>query len=233
MEEFLLFIEENQIWIYVTLATAGLIYLRLLVLRIGEFQRTFFGLERERARARLTRAGTMFGLVLVGFIAVFVITTFAGPSLPISSRTTPAPTVSFLSTPDENDSVGGEVELATPIGDESPSNLGCSNQDATVQFPQDGETISGRIDILGVADIPGFAFYKLEIRAMTLEAVWRAIAAGTQPVCGSSCDDENILGTWDTSLVTPGEYEFRLVVMDTVGNAPMPCTIKLRVLPDD
>jgi hypothetical protein len=231
MEESLVFIEENQIWIYVILIIAGLIYLRLVISRLGAYQRTFFGLERERARGRLIRAITMLGLVLFGFVAVFVLTTFAGPALPVSSRSTVMPTVSLLSTPDMNEGPEDGSALATAIGDESSSVISCSNPDATLRFPQDGESINGRVDVLGVANIAGFAFYKLEIRGNSVDAVWRAIAAGTKVICGPVCEDEFVLGTWDTSLVTPGEYEFRLVVMDTVGNAPMPCTISVRVLP--
>lgn len=231
MEETLVFVEENQVWIYTILALAGVIYLRLTFVRIGELQRTFFGLERERARGRLIRAGTMMGLVLVGFVAVFISTTFAGPAIPISSRPTEVPTVSLISTQDDSDNMDEEVVLATAIAEEDSAATSCANPEATLRFPEDGDNISGRVEIEGVANIAGFAFYKLELRSVTLEDEWRAIAAGTDTVCGPDCDDQFVLGTWDTSLVTPGEYEFRLVVMDTVGNAPMPCTIKLRVLP--
>jgi hypothetical protein len=230
MEESLVFIEENQLWIYIILVLAGLIYLRLVILRSGDYQRTFFGLERERARSRLARAITMLGLVIIGIVVTFMFTTFASPALPISARPTVAATVSLLSTHDEIDSSGEEIVLATPIGEETSSSISCANPDATVNFPQDGESIRGVVDVLGVANFPGFAFYKLEIRGMAVDNVWRAIAAGTQVICGPACEDDYVLGTWDTSLVTPGEYEFRLVVMDTAGNAPMPCTLTVRVL---
>ncbi len=39
------------------------------------------------------------------------------------------------------------------------------------------------------------------------------------------------LGFWDTTLVNPGDYGFRLVVTDTAGNAPLPCVRRVRVLP--
>jgi hypothetical protein len=231
MEESLVFVEENQVWIYVVLALAGLLYVRLAIARYGDYQRTFFGLERERARTRLIPAGTMLGLVVFGFVVVFISTTFAGPALPISSRPTEVPTVSLLRTPDGSGILEDEIELATAISGEDSSVLSCSNSKATLRYPEDGDSISGRIEIQGVANIDGFAFYKLEIRSVALNDEWRAIAAGVNSICGPDCEDQYVLGTWDTSLVTPGEYEFRLVVLDTVGNAPMPCTIKLRVLP--
>jgi hypothetical protein len=231
MEETLVLLEENQIWIYMILVIAGLLYLRLSVSRWNALQSTFFGLERERARGKLIRSVTMLGLVFVGVITLFVLTTFAGPSLPISSRPTVMPTVSLLRTPDVEGENPEGLALATPINDENQSAVGCTNPDATLRSPQDGDALSGRIDVLGVANISGFAFYKLEIRSVAGGNEWRAIAAGTKAVCGPDCDDEFLLGSWDTSLITPGEYEFRLVVMDTVGNAPLPCTINVRVLP--
>lgn len=231
MEETLVLLEENQVWIYTILVLVGLIYIRLSISRWNALQRTFFGLERERARGKLIRSVAMLGLVFTGVIAVFALTTFAGPSIPLSSRPTVMPTVSLLRTPDVEEGSAEEVILATPMDEANQATLGCTNSDATLRFPEDGDALSGRIDVLGVANISGFAFYKLEIKSLTAENEWRAIAAGTSAVCGPACEDEYLLGSWDTGLITPGEYEFRLVVMDTVGNAPLPCTIKVRVLP--
>jgi hypothetical protein len=86
------------------------------------------------------------------------------------------------------------------------------------------------VSVQGTADIPNFAFYKYEYIELAAGlpapgAVWRAISAGTEP----KTDEE--LGAWDTTLVIPGDYAFRLVVTDTAGNAPLPCVQRVRVLP--
>ena len=93
------------------------------------------------------------------------------------------------------------------------------------------DSVSGLVVVLGVADITNFAFYKIEYKRLMPGEVWHPISAGTQPVCENDCQVKEELGTWNTTLVTPGDYAFRLVVMDAEGNAPLPCEIQLRVLP--
>jgi hypothetical protein len=40
---------------------------------------------------------------------------------------------------------------------------------------------------------------------------------------------EGVLGSWNSDTVPPGEYEFRVVVVDLTGNFPDPCAIRLLV----
>jgi hypothetical protein len=230
MEEALVLIEENQSWIYLGLGFFGLIYLRIAIKRYQDYRSTFFGLERDRARERLIQSILMLVLVVAGLVATFLAATFGGPAVPISARPTVLPTVSLLKTP-EIAGEGGQVEAnTTPMEDAIIEGLGCSNPNATITSPKDGDSIRGVVDILGVANIPGFAFYKVEIKSLTADAVWQAIWAGTEPVC-ENCGIEELLARWDTSLVMAGEYIVRLTVMDSVGNAPLPCELQVRVLP--
>ena len=39
----------------------------------------------------------------------------------------------------------------------------------------------------------------------------------------------NSLGQWDTSILTPGDYQLRLVVTNTQGQSLPPCIIPLRI----
>jgi hypothetical protein len=229
MEEALILIEENQTWIYLVLGIFGLIYLRIAVKRFQMLRSTFFGLERDRAREGLVQSIIMLLLVAVGMVATFVAATFGGPSVPISARPTVLPTVSLLGTP-EIEAEGEQAQVtATPMDDAISEGLGCENPSATILSPQEGETLSGVVDILGEANIPGFAFYKVEIKSLAPDVVWQAIGAGTSPIC-ENCENGEILSRWDTSLVTSGEYLLRLTVMDSVGNAPLPCERRVRVL---
>jgi hypothetical protein len=115
---------------------------------------------------------------------------------------------------------------ALPLG--TPNGSGCANPSATISSPQNGDTLTGAIEVQGTADIPNFAFYKFEFRAAgNTEEVWQAISAGTEPI------EQDVLGSWDTSLVPAGDYDFRLVVTDTAGNAPLPCEIQVRVVPSE
>jgi hypothetical protein len=230
MEEALVLIEENQSWIYLGLGLFGLIYLRIAVKRYKDYKSTFFGLERDRARERLLQSSLMLIIVAVGLVVTFLAATFGGPAVPVSARPTVLPTVSLLKTP-EVESAGSQAEVSsTPVESAILEGMGCGNPDATITSPKDGDTINNVVDVIGTANIPGFAFYKVEIRGSTTQAMWQAIGAGNEPIC-ENCDIEGPLARWDTSLVIPGEYLLRLTVMDSIGNAPLPCEMKVRVLP--
>jgi hypothetical protein len=224
MEQALLFIEENQAWLYLLLALIGLVYLRLTIRGINQVRSAFFGLERESARARLTRAAAMLGLVMAALIGVFAVSTVLVPTIPADANPTPLPTVSFLGV-EETEFAGGGPLLGTPQPVETVDSSGCQNPNATITSPENGTRVSGVVTIEGTASIPSFAFYKLEYRLIRPGEDWRAISADTAP------KSAQVLGTWDTSLREPGEYQFRLVVTDTAGNAPMPCVIQLTVIP--
>lgn len=232
MEDALLFIESQQSWIYLALGLIGLVYLNTTLRAYKDLRRAIFGLERDRSRSRLARSGAMLSLVVAGVVATFVIANFAGPALPISLRPTIAPTVSLLATPETNESV-----VLEGMGTVGPSTLvtldgsGCQNPSATMLSPEPGGTVSDVVEFLGVANTPSFAFYKIEYNSLGPGSPWLTIAASTVPVCTENCEEEELLGTWDTTLVTPGDYGVRLVVMDTAGNAPFPCEFLLRVMP--
>jgi hypothetical protein len=93
-----------------------------------------------------------------------------------------------------------------------------------ISEPGDGATVSGVIQLVGSANIPDFEYYKFEFRGSGF-GDWTFIQRFDQPISGG------ILGAWDTRSVPPGEYEFRLVVVDKTGNYPPPCTLHLIVQP--
>jgi hypothetical protein len=231
MEAFVLFLEEQQGWFYSLLVLAGILYLRLAFKSYRDLNAALFRLERERAKARLFRSLAMLILIFAAAAAVFILTTFASPAIAMQDRATPLPTVSLLTSPEAG---GTQVAGVGATEAELPSDLdasGCANQNATITSPEDGDSLSGVVTIMGTANIPNFAFYKIEFRSVTPDSTWMAVMAGTETVCDSGCQVEDELGSWDTSLVTPGDYALRLVVTDTAGNAPLPCTIRLKVLP--
>jgi hypothetical protein len=230
MEEILLFIEEQQNWIYTLMALLAAVYLRVAWRAYQDLRRAVFGLERERATTRLVRAGAMLALLIAGLVATFVVATFAGPAIPSSARPTALPTVSLLTTPlPVQPPAEGGFNTATPFSLDVGEGAGCTNPNATILSPEEGQALTGVVEITGTADVPNFAFYKVEYREFGGE--WLTISAGTERVCDGDCEISDLLGTWDTSLVRPGEYGLRLVVTDTAGNAPLPCVIQVRVLP--
>ncbi len=217
MEEALLLIASLQGWIYTLLALAALVYLRLAVQSNAEVRSSLFGLERERGAARRSRALAMLGLIGLAGLATFLVSTFLVPSVPAVARPTLVPTISLLTTATE--AIGGTV---VP---QAPDSTGCLNPTATISSPSGGAQIQGLVEIRGSANIPNFAFYKIEIKASDSSANWQVITAGTESKV------ENLLGVWDTSLVINGVYLLQLVVTDTAGNAPLPCALEVVVLP--
>jgi hypothetical protein len=75
--------------------------------------------------------------------------------------------------------------------------------------------------VSGAATIDNFDYYKFEFRVPNGE--WNFVARYDNAVT------EGVLGSWNTDTVPPGEYEFRLVVVDVVGNFPEPCAARLIV----
>jgi hypothetical protein len=224
MEEIILFVEANQAWIYLLLGVAAAAYLRQVIRSYQQRRETIFGLEREQSTGRLRGSALLLGAVLALMLATCLVSTFAAPAVPASIRPTPLPTLSLLPTATLALEASGEaLATATPLPAVVVDPAGCQNPLATMSVPANGDSLNGIVEVEGTANIENFAFYKLEYISLVPGAVWRAVWAGTAPVL------EAPLGTWDTSLVIPGDYGFRLVVTDAAGNAPLPCTIQVRV----
>lgn len=218
-------------WIYLVLGVIGFLYLRAGIIAYLRVTRAMFRLEREAAQRTLTLSGVMTAAVAGCALVVFVLTTFVNPALPASARPTPLPTVSLLASPEVVLDSEGAAVTVTPPSELEGGAAACLNTEATISWPTDGEELSGIVEIQGTANIANFAFYKIEYRSVSSDGTWRAIMAGTEPVCEIFCETEDFLGTWDTSLVPAADYLLRLVVTDTSGNAPQPCQIRVRVVP--
>ena len=229
MDEALLLIQAYQPWIYLILGLALVLYGRSAAGWYIAENRAEFGLERERAHRGWTRSAAMAVAVVAVGALTFLVATVLSPAVPAALRPTALPTVSLLATPSTPapDSTG---PAATALPEAVLDSSGCLNTTATLTFPEEGSELVGTVTIQGSASIANFAFYKYEYVELAAGvpapgAVWRAISAGTEPKSGAD------LGVWDTTLVNPGDYGFRLVVTDTAGNAPLPCVRRVRVLP--
>lgn len=228
MEPALLIIERYQGWIYLVLALAGLAYLRLSVRWYGRWRRSIFGLERDYAAGRLIRSLAMLSFIVVVALGTFLVATFLGPAVPLAARPTPLPTISLLLTATPLGALPAEPGSAqTAAAVTTPDQAGCQNPAATILSPLPGDQLRGRVEIVGTADIPSFAFYKIEIRTADPNSTWKAVTAGTEPRV------DQVLGVWDVSLVEVGPYFLQLVVTDTAGNAPLPCALPVDVLPPE
>ena len=77
----------------------------------------------------------------------------------------------------------------------------------SITSPVSGEAIHGEVTITGTTDVLGFASSQLDFSyASNPTDTWFALQTSTQPVADSS------LATWDTTLITDGDYVLRLRV---------------------
>jgi hypothetical protein len=101
---------------------------------------------------------------------------------------------------------------------------GCENPDATLTAPKAGDRIAGAFEVVGTANITNLAFYKIEISGVGTGGQWLSLDVGTEPKVNE------VLGSFDASAREPGEYAFRLVVLDNAGHFPPPCVIPITLV---
>ena len=173
---------------------------------------------------RLSQAALISLLILFLFFGELFLTSFVVPSLPAAGMLA-TPTLDMLNqTADAF--TGDPMDLTDSAPTPQPVSVsasGCVPGEVIVTSPEPGQEISGTITLVGTANIDNFGFYKYEVSPQGADA-WATISAGRETVRNSD------LGLWDTSSLTPGDYELRLEVTDNQGLALPPCVIPVRVL---
>jgi hypothetical protein len=168
----------------------------------------------------------MTGLIIIAilFLSEFILVTFLVPVLPASSVIT-TPTINPLVEPISTIvQVSGTASTGKPVPTSTPSqSVGCIPGKLIITDPKSGQEINEKITLIGTVDVPNFGFYKYEYAAQGSET-WSTILAGNKPVIAG------ILGTWDTTEITPGDYQLRLVVSDNTGVELPACIIHVRVV---
>lgn len=223
MVEFYRFLDTYEALIYILLAIGGLFSFRWLWRSWREWRIAVFSLEREFSSRRLARSTAISILIVILFCAEFFITSFILPGLPAGFFVS-TPTLDFISTPTGTLSPAMQTQFANaPVGTEALSVSGCVPNQLSLTFPEAGDEISGSIELVGTVNIPNFGFYKYEVAPAASE-VWATIAAGRAVV------NEGPLGLWDTTALTPGDYQLRLVVVDNQGTELPACIVPVRVI---
>jgi len=227
MEQAFQFFRDYEIWIYVILGVLALWQVRKFSLAWEELRGAFFGLEREAAQARVNSAATMVVILIIMAVAEFTLVTFVVPTIP-GANLLPTATLDLLATPTTTlpapTQNPNETPGITPTPAEVPAAEGCAVGQVNLTSPLNAERVNGSITVRGSADIPNFGFYTLQI-AHPGDAIWLPILVGQEMV------KNDVLGTWETSTLTPGEYMLKLVVTDNVGTVLTPCTIQVTVEP--
>jgi len=220
MPNVLSFFKDNEIFIYILLGILVVWQLRKFSVAWDALRSAAFGLEQESARARLNWSAMMLLLLLILVVVEFGVVSFIVPAVPEASPLL-TPTLDVLGSPDIEADVP-QVEVTSPVSDFQVIESGCVSGLINIISPQANEAVSDVVEITGSANIPNFGFYKFEMASVD-DPTWLTIQAGDVLVV------DGLLGYWDTSRLSGGDYLLRLVVTDNQANASPPCTIQLRV----
>jgi len=214
----------HEVLIYIVLAIGAMFSLRWLWRSWREWRHAVYGLEKEFASRRMSRAIAALALVLVLFCGELVTASFILPNLP-ASMLVPTMTPDLLATP--TGTISPELATAialTPRPVTAAASTGCVPNRADIVAPEAGQELSGTVDIRGAANIQNFGFYKYEVTPLGSDS-WATVSAGRDKVVGGS------LGQWDTTALSPGDYQLRLVVTDNQGRSLPPCVIQVKIVP--
>lgn len=218
------FLAEYEVLIYIVLAIGALFSFRWLFRSWREWQVAVFSLEREFSARRFGRSALVSAMIVIFFCVEFFMASFIIPGLPADFFVA-TPTLDLISTPTGTLSPELMTQFANQPQVAQPNAAGCTPGQIELTFPEPGTEIKGIIELTGTVDIPNFGFYKYEI-APSGSDTWATIAAGRTVVKASS------LGRWDTTALTPGDYQLRLVVIDNEGNSLTPCVVPVQVIPN-
>ena len=218
------FIARYIVLIYLLLFFALLFSIRQFTRARRELREAVFGLELEIARRHINLA--LAGIVSIGLVALaeFILVVFLVPIIP-ALFSLPTPTGNLIALPANTIPPGiTTTENANiPLTAEVVELSGCIPGQIMITSPEQGDQISGKVTLVGTADIPNFGFYKYEISPVGTSS-WTTIQGGRE------VKHEEELGDWETSELLPGDYLLRLVVTDNQGQALPACQITVRVL---
>jgi hypothetical protein len=218
------FLASYEVLIYIILAIGAMFSFRWLWRSWKEWQTAVYKLEKEFSSRRLGQSAAICILILLMFCFEFTMTSFLIPGLPAEVFIT-TPTLDFISTPMGTLSADLLTRVAGSPGHPPLVNpSGCTPGQLAFASPKPGDEIKGAVDLIGTVNIPNFGFYKYEVARQGSET-WATISAGRSLVVDGS------LGRWDTTALTPGDYQLRLVATDNQGIALPPCVIPIRVIP--
>lgn len=210
--------------IYIALAIGGLFAFRRMWYSWREWRNSVYGLEREFALRRLGQATAAAFFILALVFVEFFIATFIAPSLPATDILA-TPTLDLLLTPQGTLSPEQATQAAlSPVTQPVPSGMsGCIPGQIMITAPEPGgDPLSGTVEITGTANVPNFGFFKYEVTQRGSQN-WATISAEREPVVNG------VLGQWNTTSLSNGDYFLRLVITDNVGVSLEPCVIAVRV----
>ena len=224
MAEFYKFLASYEALIYILLAMGALFAFRWLWRSWRESQIAVFTMEREFSSRRLGQSAAVSTLIVVLFCAEFFTATFIIPGLPSEVFLT-TPTLDLISTPTGTLSPEMMTQYANPPAQAAAANVvGCTPNQIMLTSPAAGDQIKGTVELIGTVNISNFGFYKYEVARAGTDT-WATISADRNMV------NNGLIGRWNTTALTPGDYQLRLVVTDNQGKVLPACVVPVRVVP--
>jgi len=221
MAELYKFFASYEVLIYILLAMGALFAFRWLWRSWRESQTAVYRMEREFSSRRLGQSAAVSTLIVVLFCAEFFIATFIIPGLPSEVFLT-TPTLDLISTP--TGTLSAEMMTQFPPRTAVANVIGCIPNQIMLASPKAGDVVKGTIELIGTANVPNFGFYKYEVAQMGSDT-WATISADRNTV------DNGLLGRWNTTALTPGDYQLRLVVTDNQGKVLPACIVPVQIAP--
>jgi len=161
--------------------------------------------------------------------------TVATPTLTPTRKATPTPTPTPTRspTPEPTSTLEPTATLTatprTPTSTPTPTVTviaevmpDCPNRNARLTYPTINAKLSGTVKIMGSANTNNFDYYKFEFRREGVSG-WSTLQVFKEPV------SDGLLGIWNTSTLSAGNYWFRLVVVKKDGNYIEPCQVPVIV----
>jgi membrane peptidoglycan carboxypeptidase len=134
------------------------------------------------------------------------------PVLTMTPTETPEPTVTVEPTPTATPDLSPTPTIEAPASPTPPTAVSIR---AAILTPEEGAPVSGPVDIVGVADGPGFLTYYVEY-ALGIEPAPGDFQMVAQPSIQAVSGGP--LTQWDTTGLPPGTYTLRLRVFDVTNN---------------
>jgi len=222
MSQVVLFLGKYAGLFYLLLLLAGLYAFRRLWKSWKEWREAYFGLEREITMRRLAQWVAALVLVLVLMCGIFIVATFVVPTVP-ALNLLPTPTLDLLATPLGGNPSESALGPSTPVvAAPVAGSQGCVPGQLEITSPQPGDEVSGIITLVGTVDLPNFGFYKYEV-ALRGTDNWSTVSAQSE----TKKNEE--LGILNTTVLTPGDYLLRVVVLDNSTQVIGTCIITVRI----
>jgi hypothetical protein len=109
----------------------------------------------------------------------------------------------------------------------APAPVGCTNADAFLQVPANGQVLFESVTVLGTANTANFAHYKFELSGPSTSNTFAPYGGDKQtPVTTTG-----VLGQLSLTPFAPGTYLFRLTVFDNTNQLKASCQVTVFIRP--